>query len=92
MLVSSNRIPIYQGKAIFQPFDIIENGGWLASPGGRAAAFFCSAAWAIGNMTTVSFDTPVFLLLLCLLALSLSLPYPLFLALSLCLSAQFQSC
>lgn len=45
-------IPIYQGKAIFQPFDIIENGGWLASPGGRAAAFFCSAAWAIGNMTT----------------------------------------
>jgi len=46
-------IPIYEGKAIFQPFDIIENGGWLASPGGRAAAFFCSAAWAIGNMTTV---------------------------------------
>ncbi|GAA5965440.1 hypothetical protein JCM3765_002382 [Sporobolomyces pararoseus] len=45
-------IPIYQGKAIFQPFDIIENGGWLATPGGRAAAFFCSAAWLIGNMTT----------------------------------------
>ncbi|GAA5831919.1 hypothetical protein JCM3766R1_000156 [Sporobolomyces carnicolor] len=45
-------IPIYEGKAIFQPFDIIENGGWLDSHGGRAAAFFCSAAWAIGNMTT----------------------------------------
>ncbi|GAA5869693.1 hypothetical protein JCM16303_000550 [Sporobolomyces ruberrimus] len=45
-------IPIYEGKSIFQPFDIIENGGWLDSRGGRAAAFFCSAAWAIGNMTT----------------------------------------
>ncbi|GAA6010248.1 hypothetical protein JCM11491_005409 [Sporobolomyces phaffii] len=45
-------IPIYAGKAIFQPFDIIENGGWLDSRGGRAAAFFASAAWAMGNMTT----------------------------------------
>ncbi|GAA5892391.1 hypothetical protein JCM6882_003658 [Rhodosporidiobolus microsporus] len=34
------------------PFDIIENGGWLGNKGGRAAAFFCSAAWALGNATT----------------------------------------
>ncbi|GAA5936318.1 uncharacterized protein JCM15063_002779 [Sporobolomyces koalae] len=45
-------IPAYDGKQTFQPFDLIENGGWLDSHGGRAAAFFCSAAWAIGNMTT----------------------------------------
>ncbi|GAA5952121.1 hypothetical protein JCM10213_006491 [Rhodosporidiobolus nylandii] len=45
-------IPIYEGKQIFQPFDIIANGGWLDNRGGRAAAFFCSAAWALGNMTT----------------------------------------
>lgn len=43
-------IPIYAGKSIYQPFDIIENGGWLDTSGGRAAAFFCSMAWAIGNM------------------------------------------
>jgi len=45
-------IPRYEGVATFQPFDLIENGGWLGSKGGRAAAFFCSAAWALGNMTT----------------------------------------
>lgn len=45
-------IPRYQGVATFQPFDIIENGGWLESHGGRAAAFFCSLAWGVGNMTT----------------------------------------
>ncbi|GAA5847046.1 hypothetical protein JCM9279_002667 [Rhodotorula babjevae] len=45
-------IPRYDGVATFQPFDLIENGGWLESKGGRAAAFFCSAAWALGNMTT----------------------------------------
>ncbi|GAA6053603.1 hypothetical protein JCM3770_001548 [Rhodotorula araucariae] len=45
-------IPRYQGVATFQPFDLIENGGWLDSHGGRAAAFFCSAAWALGNMCT----------------------------------------
>ncbi|GAA6058609.1 hypothetical protein JCM10212_004020 [Sporobolomyces blumeae] len=45
-------IPRYDGAQVFQPFDIIEQGGWLDNHGGRAAAFFCSAAWAIGNMTT----------------------------------------
>ncbi|GAA5972576.1 hypothetical protein JCM11641_001905 [Rhodosporidiobolus odoratus] len=51
-------IPIYEGQQIYEsslldsPFDIIESGGWLNSKGGRAAAFFCSAAWALGNMTT----------------------------------------
>ncbi|GAA5821801.1 hypothetical protein JCM11251_001031 [Rhodosporidiobolus azoricus] len=45
-------IPRYQGVATFQPFDLIENGGWLENKGGRAAAFFCSAAWALGNATT----------------------------------------
>ncbi|GAA5958523.1 hypothetical protein JCM8115_002492 [Rhodotorula mucilaginosa] len=45
-------IPRYGGVATFQPFDVIEKGGWLESHGGRAAAFFCSAAWALGSMTT----------------------------------------
>ncbi|BGP42631.1 hypothetical protein JCM10449v2_006643 [Rhodotorula kratochvilovae] len=45
-------IPRFDGVATFQPFDLIDNGGWLGSKGGRAAAFFCSAAWALGNMTT----------------------------------------
>ncbi|GAA5860811.1 hypothetical protein JCM1840_001976 [Sporobolomyces johnsonii] len=45
-------IPIFAGAQVFQPFDIIDQGGWLGNKGGRAAAFFCSAAWAIGNMTT----------------------------------------
>lgn len=49
-------IPIYQGKSIYQPFDIIENGGWLDTSPGRAAAFFCSAAWAIGNMYVRDFS------------------------------------
>ncbi|GAA6038262.1 hypothetical protein JCM8097_003910 [Rhodosporidiobolus ruineniae] len=45
-------IPVYDGAQIFQPFDIIDQGGWLGNRGGRAAAFFCSFAWALGNMTT----------------------------------------
>ncbi|CEQ42356.1 SPOSA6832_04165 [Sporobolomyces salmonicolor] len=45
-------IPVFAGAQVFQPFDIIDQGGWLGNKGGRAAAFFCSAAWAIGNMTT----------------------------------------
>jgi NCS1 family nucleobase:cation symporter-1 len=45
-------IPRYEGVQTFQPFDLIENGGWLGNKGGRAAAFFCSAAWALGNATT----------------------------------------
>ncbi|GAA5853777.1 hypothetical protein JCM8547_007445 [Rhodosporidiobolus lusitaniae] len=45
-------IPRYEGAQIFQPFDLIDQGGWLGNKGGRAAAFFCSAAWALGNMTT----------------------------------------
>ncbi|GAA5973229.1 hypothetical protein JCM11641_006334 [Rhodosporidiobolus odoratus] len=45
-------IPVYEGVATYQPFDLIYNGGWLNNKGGRAAAFFCSAAWALGNMTT----------------------------------------
>ncbi|GAA5985078.1 hypothetical protein JCM10908_002515 [Rhodotorula pacifica] len=45
-------IPRYGGVATFQPFDVMEKGGWLESHGGRAAAFFCSAAWALGSMTT----------------------------------------
>ncbi|GAA6025654.1 hypothetical protein JCM10207_008927 [Rhodosporidiobolus poonsookiae] len=43
-------IPVFEGKQVFQPFDIIDP--WLDNRGGRAAAFFCSLAWAIGNMTT----------------------------------------
>ncbi|KAK4705506.1 hypothetical protein P7C70_g701, partial [Phenoliferia sp. Uapishka_3] len=38
------------GEVLWQPFDIIDK--WEGSHGGRAAAFFCSAAWALGNMGT----------------------------------------
>lgn len=51
-------IPRYGGVATFQPFDVIEKGGWLESHGGRAAAFFCSAAWALGSMTTNISENP----------------------------------
>jgi NCS1 family nucleobase:cation symporter-1 len=67
-------IPRYGGVATFQPFDVIEKGGWLESHGGRAAAFFCSAAWALGSMTT-NISEKSFLVVLLLLADSFCLAY-----------------
>lgn len=72
-------IPRYGGVATFQPFDVIEKGGWLESHGGRAAAFFCSAAWALGSMTTNISKNPFFFV-------------PLLLADAFCLASSCQQC
>ncbi|KAK4055053.1 hypothetical protein OIO90_003394 [Microbotryomycetes sp. JL221] len=50
--ITSNMALAIYGEVLFQPFDIIDK--WLIEPssGGRAAAFFCSLAWALGNATT----------------------------------------
>lgn len=36
------------GEILWQPFDIIDK--WEGSKGGRAAAFFCAAAWAVSAL------------------------------------------
>lgn len=48
--ITSNMTLAIYGETLWQPFDVIDK--WQGSKGGRAAAFFCSAAWAIGNMGT----------------------------------------
>ncbi|KAM0746115.1 hypothetical protein T439DRAFT_330088 [Meredithblackwellia eburnea MCA 4105] len=48
--IASNMTLAIYGEILWQPFDIIDK--WEGSKGGRAAAFFCAFAWAIGNMTT----------------------------------------
>ena len=42
--------PIQSLHTVWQPFDVIDK--WQGSRGGRAAAFFAAAAWALGNMGT----------------------------------------
>lgn len=48
--ISSNCLLAVYGEILWQPFDVIDK--WQYNKAGRAAAFFCSAAWAIGNMGT----------------------------------------
>ncbi|KAK4701025.1 nucleobase:cation symporter-1, NCS1 family, partial [Phenoliferia sp. Uapishka_3] len=48
--ITSNMTLAIYGEILWQPFDVIDK--WEGSKGGRAAAFFCAAAWAIGNMGT----------------------------------------
>ncbi|KAK4050642.1 hypothetical protein OIV83_003368 [Microbotryomycetes sp. JL201] len=50
-IVSNMMLAVY-GEVLYQPFDVIDK--WLLNPtsAGRAAAFFCSLAWGLGNATT----------------------------------------
>lgn len=52
-ITSNCLLSVYDGELLWQPFDIIAK--WVgpgASSGGRAAAFFCAAIWAFGNLAT----------------------------------------
>ncbi|EXJ94875.1 hypothetical protein A1O1_03274 [Capronia coronata CBS 617.96] len=46
--IGSQCTSVMYGQILWQPFDIIAK--WQSSPGGRAAAFFASIAWIIGNI------------------------------------------
>jgi NCS1 family nucleobase:cation symporter-1 len=48
--IASNMTLAIYGEILWQPFDIIDK--WQGSKGGRAAAFFCAFAWALGNVGT----------------------------------------
>jgi len=46
--IGSQCTSVIYGETLWQPFDIIAK--WQDTPGGRAAAFFASLAWLIGNI------------------------------------------
>lgn len=50
--ICSNMCLAIYGEYLWQPQDVVDK--WMGTHVGRAMGFFCMAAWAIGNIGTVS--------------------------------------
>ena len=64
-IVSASATKSLYGTVLWQPLDIVAK--WQTSPGGRAAAFFCSALWCLAQIcvnisaNAISFGNGIYL-------------------------------